>query len=254
MSDIDRAFSPGFSAGFEGGGAATDLQTMIFRIAAELGARFDLAGTPGTATKSRPNAEAIRNAINTAIFEYQKHRFRFNEINPEMPTTFETVPLQSTYSTADCPAISTMFMIDYINIQIGNTLMKLSQNTPERQHLNIQLYTQFGLPTSYAYEGNTLILYPVPVSAYKCWIGCHLAMPPPASDTEENNVWMTPRNAERLIRCRAKYEIAVHVTRNPTMAQAMSPDNGETYRSYMELKREGNKITSTLSRMRPMKF
>jgi len=99
-----------------------------------------------------------------------------------------------------------------------------------------------------------LILYPVPVSAYKCWIGCHLAMPPPASDTEENNVWMTPRNAERLIRCRAKYEIAVHVTRNPTMAQAMSPDNGETYRSYMELKREGNKITSTLSRVRPMKF
>ena len=157
MSDIDRAFSPGFSAGFEGGGAATDLQTMIFRIAAELGARFDLAGTPGTATRSRPNAEAIRNAINTAIFEYQKHRFRFNEIDPAMPTTFETVPLQSTYSTADCPAISTMFMIDYINIQIGNTLMKLSQNTPERQHLNIQLYTQFGLPTSYILPRRAMI-------------------------------------------------------------------------------------------------
>jgi len=201
MSDTDRAFSPGFSAGFAGVGIVSDLTTMIFRIAAELGARFDLAGARGTATQSRPNAEAIRNAIDTAIYEYQKHRFRFNEIDPAMPTTFMTVPSQSTYSTADCPAISTMFMIDYINIQIGNTLMKLSQNTPERQHLNIQLFTQFGLPTSYAYEGNTLILYPVPVAAYKCWIGCHLAMPPPSSDVEENNVWMTPQNAADPISC-----------------------------------------------------
>ena len=254
MSDIDRAFSAGFSAGFEGGGAATDLQTMIFRCAAELGARFDLAGARGTATQSRPNAEAIRNAIDTSIAVYAKHRFRFNEIDPSLPTTFTTVPYRSTYSTADNPVISSMFHIDYVNLQLGNTLLQLGQNTPERQHLNIQMFIQYGMPTSYAYEGNTLILYPVPVSAYKCWIGCHLAMPPPSSDTEENNVWMTPQNAERLIRCRAKYEIAVHVTRNPTMAQAMSPDNGETYRSYMELKREGNKITSTLSRVRPMKF
>jgi hypothetical protein len=30
--------------------------------------------------------------------------------------------------------------------------------------------------------------------------------------------------AERLIRSRAKYEIALHVTRNATMVSAMSPD------------------------------
>jgi len=48
--------------------------------------------------------------------------------------------------------------------------------------------------------------------------------------------------------------VAVHVTRNPTIAQLMHPDTGETYRSFTDLKREGNKITSTLGRVRPMKW
>ena len=60
-------FGPGFGAGFEGGGAKPTLSTMVFRIAAELGARFDLAGNWGAATPQRPNAEAIRNAIFSAI-------------------------------------------------------------------------------------------------------------------------------------------------------------------------------------------
>jgi len=39
------------------------------------------------------------------------------------------------------------------------------------------------------------------------------------------------------------------------MAQAMSPEpasGGETYRSFQSLKQEGNKITSTRSRVKPM--
>ena len=38
--------------------------------------------------------------------------------------------------------------------------------SPERQHLNIQMFTQFGMPQLMAYEGNTLILYPVPAGIY----------------------------------------------------------------------------------------
>ena len=70
---------------------ANDLTAMIFRIAAELGARFDLAGAAGSATPSTPNSEAIRNAINTAISIYQKQRFRFNEVDPSNPITFTTI-------------------------------------------------------------------------------------------------------------------------------------------------------------------
>ena len=246
-------FGPGFDTGFEGGGAKPTLATMVFRIAAELGARFDLAGSWGSSSPQRPNSEAIRNAIFTAIGEYQKQRFRFNELDPANPITFNTIAGQHTYSTNECPALATSYFIDYLNIRIGNTLMQLSQVTPERQHLNIQLFTQFGLPVSYAYEGNTVLLYPVPAAVYEVRLGAHLQIPGPVDDNETDNVWMT--QAERLIRCRAKYEIAVHVTRNMPMAQAMSPEpgsGGETHRSFQSLKAEGNKITSTRSRVKPM--
>jgi hypothetical protein len=239
----------------------TDLQSMIFRIAAELGARFDLAGAVGSASQSAPNSEAIRNAINTAISIYQKQRFRFSEIDPSNPPTFTTRALDSTYTTSDSPILSSAYFIDYLNIQIGNTLQEMTQVSPERQHLNIQLFTQFGMPTSWAYEFNTVILYPVPSDAYTIYIGAHIAVPGPTSDTDTTNVWMQPQNGERLIRCRAKYEIATHVTRNATMAAAMSPEPdgnngqpGEAYRAFRALKGEGNKITSTRSRIKPMAF
>jgi hypothetical protein len=240
---------------------ANDLTAMIFRIAAELGARFDLAGAAGSANQAQPNSEAIRNAINTAISVYQKQRFRFNEIDPSNAPTFSTIAGDSTYSTTDNPIISSAYFIDYLNIQIGNTLMRLDQVTPERQHLNIQLFTQFGLPTSYAYEGNTLILYPIPVQVYTIYIGAHILMPGPQTDSEANNVWMMPTQGERLIRCRAKYEVALHVTRNQQMAAAMSPEPdgnggqpGETYKAWRSLKAESNKVTSTRSRVKPMAF
>lgn len=239
----------------------TDLQSMIFRIAAELGSRFDLAGAAGSATQAAPNSEAIRNAINTAIAIYQKQRFRFSEIDPSAPPTFTTQALRSTYNATDSALISSSYFIDYLNLQLGNTLMQLTQESPERQHLNIQLFTQNGMPTSWAYEFNTILLYPVPVAAYTIYIGAHILVPGPATDTDTTNVWMQPQNGERLIRCRAKYEIATHVTRNAAMAAAMSPEpdgnsgtSGEAYRAWRALKAETNKITSTRSRVKPMAF
>ena len=62
--------------------------------------------------------------------------------------------------------------------------------------------------------------------------------------------------AERLIRSRAKYEIALHITRNDKMIAAMSPDEGSggaSERYYDELKGEANKIRGT-SRVRAMRF
>lgn len=258
--DYSTAFDGVGPRGGTGDGSGIVLPTgtlaqMIFRIAAELGARFDLAGATGSATQSAPNSEAIRNGINTAISIYQKQRFRFNEIDPSNAPTFSTIQGQSVYTFADSPLISTSYHIDYLNLQLGNTLLELVQVTPERQHLNIQLFTQFGLPTSWAYEGNCIILYPIPVAVYTIYVGAHLMRLGPSSDTDTTNVWMQPHQGERLVRCRAKYEIAVHVTRNAQMAQAMSPDEpGESYRALRSLKGESNKITSTNSRVKPMAF
>lgn len=228
---------------------ANDLAAMISRIAAEI-ARPDLAGAIGASG----NGAAIRNAINTAISEYQKQRFRFSDINPGVPTTFLTVAGQSVYSISDNPNIASIYFIDYLNIVLGNTLQELDRETPEQQHLNIQLFTQSGFPSSYAYEGNSVILYPVPDQVYTLYLGGHILVAAPAADDTQSNPWMT--SAELLIRSRAKYEIATHVTRNPTMALAMSPDpqeNGQAYRAWKSLKSEGNKITGR-SKVRPMRF
>jgi hypothetical protein len=230
---------------------ANDLAAMVSRIAAEI-SRPEMAGT--TPTAGNVNANAIRNAISTAISEYQKQRFRFSDINPGVPTTFVTVPGQSVYTISDNPNIASVYYIDYLNIAIGNTLQELGRVTPETQHLNIQLFNQNGFPSSYAYEGNSLVLYPVPDQIWTLYLGGHILVAAPASDGEANNPWMT--QAELLIRSRAKYEIATHVTRNPTMAAAMSPDpqeNGQAYRAWKSLKAEGNKITGT-SRIRPMRW
>lgn len=69
----------------------------------------------------------------------------------------------------------------------------------------------------------------------------------PATDSQTGNRWMT--HAERLIRSRAKYELAVHVTRNEMMAQSMSPYEpnpgqrpGATYEAYRELSSAANRI------------
>lgn len=237
---------------------ANDLQAMIFRIAAELGSRFDLAGAAGSATPQAPNSEAIRNAITTAISEYQKQRFRFSDIDPAAPSSFVTAPTRSVYDSNDSPLINSMFYIDYINLLLGNTLQRLGRVDPETQHLNIQNNNQFGFPSSFAYEGNKLILYPIPDIVYTCYIGAHVNVAAPASDIEQNNVWMT--TAEFLIRSRAKYEIACHVTRNKDMQAAMSPledgNNGRpgaTFLAWKSLKSEANKITGT-GRIRPMRF
>jgi hypothetical protein len=246
-------FSPGFSPGFAGGGKIYSLGTMVFRIAAELGARFDLAGAPGSATQSRPNSEAIRNAIGTAISAYQKQRFRFNEINPSAPITFTTEAGRSTYSKEDSQYISGSYHIDYLHIRIGNSLQELGQVDPKQQHLNVGMGDEGGMPLSYSYEGDTLILYPVPTDAYTIYLGAHIRIDPPQDDDERDNPWMMPEHGELLIRCRAKYEIAVHVTRNAQMAGAMSPENGETYRAWRDLKGEANKITSS-GRVKAMQF
>lgn len=230
---------------------ANDLAAMVARIAAEM-QRPDLAAAAATA--GNPSANAIRLAINTAITEYQKERFAFSDINPGVPTTFLTVVHQSVYPISAVPNLTAIYLIDYVQLQQGNTLLTLRRMTPKQIHSDIQINTSFGLPGEYAYEGNSLIFYPVPDQVYTVYLGGHIFVAAPATDAEANNPWMT--NAELLIRQRAKYEIYKNVLRNDKMALAMSPDpddNGEAYKAYTSLKRRGNKITGT-GRVRAPQF
>lgn len=203
----------------------------------------------------------IADAINDAIAAYADERFRFSDINPGAPPTFNTVVGQTVYSAADNANISTAYKIDYVLINVGTaTVQYLERREPKDIKLYLQQNnTMTGVPSDYAYEGNSLILAPSPAAVYLVTLGLFLNVAAPAGDDVLNNPWMT--DAERLIRSRAKFEIATHVTRNAKMAQAMSPnapgDNGgvagAAYIAWVDLKGTANRITGR-GRVRAMQF
>lgn len=190
----------------------------------------------------------VKTAIMDAIAIYQKERFRFSDAGPSTPPSFNTVAGQWIYTKADNVNIPTWFYVEALNVTIGNTVEKLSRYRPEEIYLLHEQGTQSGQPNGWAYDGNAVILDPTPDQAWPITMVGHVLVPAPADVNEANNPWMV--EAEQLIRARAKYEIALHVTRNPEMAQDMSPDAdgnrqgraGATYRAWRMLKGETNKV------------
>lgn len=223
------------------------LNTMIARIVSELGQRADLA--PGGAYPT-----VITNAIADAIQIYQKERFRFNENLPLTPFTFMTVAGQPYYDISTVPNIQKLYKIDYLNYLLGATTEKMERLMPEDIYLALLQGTTAGPPEEWAWDGQSIIMYPSPNIPYLITVGGYMALAAPTDPADMTNPWMN--EAERLIRSRAKYEIALHFTRNPAMIAAMSPDEGSggaSERYYAELKSEANKIRGT-SRIRAMRF
>lgn len=220
------------------------LNAMIAVVAYELGQRTDLVA----------NGVILR-YIQNAIEIYQKERFRFNELQPIAPFTLNTVQGQSVYSGADDVRIPLLYKIDYINYTDGNTPQKMTRVFPEDVYLSVIPGQQAGPPETWAWDGQCIVIYPAPPSAiYPLTIGGYLAVAGPTDADNTTNPWMNA--AEMLIRSRAKYEIAQHVTRNKDMMARMSPaagSGGASEMFYDMLKSEANKIRGT-SRVRPMPF
>lgn len=219
---------------------------MVSLIVFELGRRTDLQAT------------VVPKAINDAIQIYHKERFRFNELQPLAPFSFNTIQGQPFYGVAQDARIPSLYKIDYLNYLLNATVEQMSRTTPEAIYLALQANQQAGPPCEWAWDGDSIIIYPSPpAQVYQITVGGYMAVAGPTVatyGTDTTNPWMNA--AERLIRSRAKYEISVHVTRNKDMIAAMSPDEGSggaSERYYNELKGEANKIRGT-SRIRAMQF
>lgn len=205
------------------------LAVMKARIADEI-ARSDLTSQ-------------IANAINDAIAIYQSERFRFSDSIPNGLPTFNTEVGRAVYTSADNANINSLFAFDAVFALIGNTQEPLLRQDPSAVIAYNQTGTMSGQPSWYAYQGDQLILSPIPSQVFLITLNVFRKVAAPASDDEANNPWMT--TAERLIRSRAKYELAVHVTGNKDLAARMSPDlpTGATYDAYRELKGDSNRVT-----------
>ncbi len=176
---------------------------MKARIADEL-ARGDLASP-------------IASAIADAIAFYQDKRFWFNE---SRDVTFLTVVGQQWYGAADNASIPGLYAIDYVTISVGNVVSDVPRMEPEDIEILAMTGTQQGEPYAYTYYNQQIRLYPVPANVWQVRIGAHVAVAAPASDSEVANPWMT--SAEKLIRSRAKYELAINWLKDMELAQTMT--------------------------------
>lgn len=211
----------------------TTLSIMKARIADEL-ARDDLTSQ-------------IAYAISDAIGAYQDERWFFNE---SRAVTFSTVADQEFYDGDDAASIATVQKIDYVKLYVGDQPYDLEPLMPSEIESSATNGTSTGTPWSYCYYSESLRLYPVPDQAYTVRLGASILRAAPATDAEASNPWMT--HAERLIRSRAKLELALHVLKDEALAATMSQGVSE---AWDQLKSRTNQITQVGNgRVRAMEF
>lgn len=211
---------------------ADDLATMKARIADEI-ARDDLTSQ-------------IATAINDAIKFYQNKPFYFNE--SRTLTMFNTVIGQDIYSSADNANIPYLYFIDYIVVNVGGTITPLTRTDPEIIEIENMAGTNNGEPTKFTYYDKQLRIGPIPSGAWPLRVAGKIRIAAPASDAEANNPWMI--DGEKLIRSRAKYELALNWTKDMDMAQTMAAQVTET---FDDLECETNRRAGT-GMVRPFQF
>lgn len=177
----------------------------------------------------------IAYAISDAILAYESERFLFNE---SRSVTFSTVAGQEFYDKSDAAGLGTIQKIDYVVLYIGNTPYHLKAMAPSDIETASVSGTNTGQPGWYCWYGSQIRLYPCPADVWAVRIGAFVKVAAPASDTEADNPWMT--TAERLIRSRAKLELALHVLKDPEMAQTM---NLAVTEAFDQVKARTNKLT-----------
>ena len=182
----------------------TTMLQMKARIADEIGPRDDL-GTQ------------IAFAITDAIEAYQDRRFHFNE---GRATTFTTVAGQEFYDEDDAADLAKVQVIDYVVLYIGDNPYHLLAMTPAEIETASTNGTNTGQPGWYCWYGNQIRIYPSPADAWTIRIGCAFKAAAPTSDAQTGNPWMT--HAERLVRSRAKLELALHVLKDQALAETMN--------------------------------
>ena len=208
----------------------TTLAVMVARIQDEL-ARSDLESQ-------------VRYAISDAIAAYSDREFHFNDSR----ITFSTVAGQEFYDADDAAALGTIEKIHYVKHYISDVACTLNPMTPDAIESAATVSTN-GDPIAYCWYAGAFRLYPIPVAVSTVRIGATVAIAAPASDAATGNFWMT--DGERLIRCRAKFELFTHVIHNSDKAQEMWQLAEE---ALSQLKRRQNKHARGDGRVEAMEF
>lgn len=157
-------------------------------------------------------------AIVTAIAAYRHVRWPWSESRGEC--VFSTQANKEFYNATHpgAEALARLKSIDYVSSLSGTIPFMLRSESPEEAE-RYGMATAFGQPSRYTRYQQQLRLYPIPGGVYTIRVAGVFSVAAPATELEANNPWMT--SAERLIRCRAKLEIAQHRMRDLQLAADM---------------------------------
>lgn len=211
----------------------TTLAIMKARIASEL---------------RRSNISSqIASAITTAISAYEHERFYVNETREN---TFNTVASQEFYSSSDAAFIATLTKIDFVFVEIQNTKFELIPIQTRIMEGATSTSITIGTPVEYNFYEQKFRFYPIPSDVWPIIVGGTYSVTAPTTDSETGNFWMT--TAERLIRSRAKQELALHVLKDVPLAQMMG---GAAEEAFEQLNIRTTRLTKTGGgKIKPMNF
>lgn len=161
-------------------------------------------------------ASQIQNAILTAIKQYERLPFYFNQLRQE--AAFNTAQGQEFYTSLASPLIAQMVTLDRVTVTVSGNRYSMNPRTPQYMEDTSVNPIVYGQPVDYSYFAETLRFYPIPDNTYPIALTGIYRLFTLANATD-TNAWTS--DAELLIRSRAKYELALHVLRDPDMAQQM---------------------------------
>jgi hypothetical protein len=181
----------------------------------------------------------VRAAITTAIGYFQNERAYFNESRDNQLTLNAQ---QYIYGSNDASWIPGIIKIDHVFVYIGGLPYRVIDLPPEEMewsHLVSPATDPVGQPYRFTCFEQKLYIYPTPDQTYTVRVTGQFPQAAPANDTVTGNIWMT--DAEDLIRCRAKYELYMHIPRimDPTKAMQFKELADE---AFIELKHRQNDL------------
>lgn len=182
----------------------------------------------------------IAAAISTAIVAYETE---FGAKMQSRSLTVTTVAGTERYTSG----LSSLLRIDWVKGQVGDHVFSLDFMSQEEMESASTNGTSTGQPGHWTWFAESLQLYPVPDAVYTVRIGGLVAVAEPTTDSEASNAWMTVY--ERLIRCRAKWELATHVLRDPVLKADMAEATQEAKNQFI---RRANNKTRGSGRVVPM--
>lgn len=157
----------------------------------------------------------VNAAIQSAIKFYERKRFYFNT---RVTDTFTLVASQEYYGSSDLAAIPNLIEIDDLYVTIDGLRYHLTPIPFEDIAIAQTGSLTRDPPTNYAYHAQQIRLYPMPSTTRTATMADHYRLTALSADID-SNAWTT--DAEELIRCHAKHDLATNVINDDGMAARM---------------------------------